>query len=214
MRRHVAVLAAAGLLGLVAMAPVLAAPSGSPSASASAAKKPPRNSADSTTSTSAKAAPKKSTTPSSTASTGSTGPSQDAPSQDSPSQDSQSQDSPSPDAQSPDPQSPDPQSQGSPSQSSKCGAPETSHEPAPAEGTTQNYRAAGAGDVDVARISATDLKVANVEANFGWTYKVISAQGPRVTVRFLSNSTPSSVVHFAAQMDQAGRDIHIRVTSC
>jgi cytoskeletal protein RodZ len=105
-------------------------------------------------------------------------------------------------------------SQGSPSQSSACGTPETAHEPAPAQGSSQTYPAANAGAVDVQRASQSDLKVANVTANTGWTYKVIQPSGPRISVRFIDQANPSSAVHFAAQMDQAGRDIHVRVTSC
>jgi len=105
-------------------------------------------------------------------------------------------------------------SQGSPSQSSACGTPQTAHEPAPAQGASQNYPAANAGAVDVQRASQSDLKVANVTANSGWTYKVITPSGPRISVRFIDQATPSSAVHFAAQMDQAGRDIHVRVTNC
>ena len=66
----------------------------------------------------------------------------------------------------------------------------------------------------MARASASDLKVANVTANAGWTYKVVSPSGPRISVRFINQADPSSAVHFAAQMDQAGRDIHVRVTTC
>ncbi len=196
MRRRFAVLSVATVLGLVAFSPVLNASA----SSTAAAKKPPKDSAGSgsTTSSTGKSASKKSSTTPSTPSQGS--PSQGSPSQGSPSQGSPSQGSPS---------------QGSPSQSSSnCRTPETAHEPAPAQGTSQSYQAAGAGSVDLQRTSGSDLKVANVTANTGWTYKVISPSGPRVTVRFINQSTPSSVVHFAAQMDQAGRDIHVRVTSC
>jgi hypothetical protein len=100
-----------------------------------------------------------------------------------------------------------------PSQEAACN-PETNHAPAPEVGATESYPAGDAGSVDIKRSSASDLEVAKVNPNPEWTPETTAQTGPRVKVRFTNNADPNSIVRFAAQMDQAGTEIHIRVTSC
>jgi len=78
----------------------------------------------------------------------------------------------------------------------------------------QNHGAGDAGTVDVERLSPTELRIAKADANAGWTSQVTAPSGPRVTVKFTRPGQSPSLIRFAASMDQAGRIIHIRVTSC
>lgn len=93
-------------------------------------------------------------------------------------------------------------------------APETSHSPAPEVGATASYPAGDAGSVDIKRSSATDLEVVEAKPNSGWTPETTAPTGPRVKVRFTNDTDPNTLVRFAAQMDQGGTEIHIRVTTC
>lgn len=102
----------------------------------------------------------------------------------------------------------------SPSPSGNCATPDTSQSPAPAEGESEIYPAGDAGEVEVSRISATDLEIVNATANDGWTADVTTPTGPRVKVRFVDDANSSSKTRFAASMDQNGEEMHIRVTSC
>ncbi len=97
--------------------------------------------------------------------------------------------------------------------SGNCAAPVQSHEPAPAEGASAVYPAGEAGEVEVSRRSATELEIIEAVANDGWTAEVTAPTGPRVKVRFVETAT-SSKTRFAAQMDDHGEEIHLRVESC
>jgi hypothetical protein len=101
------------------------------------------------------------------------------------------------------------------SSSSSCGAPATDQGPAPQMGEApQNHGAGDAGSVDVERLSPTELRVAKATPNSGWVEQVTAPSGPRVTVKFQRSGQSPTLVRFAASMDQAGRVIHIRVSSC
>jgi len=101
------------------------------------------------------------------------------------------------------------------SSSSNCGAPQTDQGPAPQVGEgPQNHAAGDAGNVDVERLSASELRIAKANPNSGWTEQVTAPSGPRVTVRFNHPGSSPAIIRFAASMDQAGRVIHVRVTSC
>ena len=102
----------------------------------------------------------------------------------------------------------------SPAPSDNCATPETVHSPAPAEGESAIYPAGDAGEVEVARASATDLEIVNAVANDGWTAEITAPTGPRVKVRFVDDANSSNKTRFAAAMDEHGVEIHIRVTSC
>jgi hypothetical protein len=104
---------------------------------------------------------------------------------------------------------------GAPGSSSNCAAPQTDQGPAPQVGEApQNHGAGDAGNVDVERLSPTELRVAKATPNDGWQQQVTAPSGPRVTVKFARPGSSPSVVRFAASMDQAGRMIHIRVQAC
>jgi hypothetical protein len=101
------------------------------------------------------------------------------------------------------------------SSSANCRPPETDRSPAPQVGDAAVTQQAGdAGEVEIERASETDLRVANVTPNDGWVHEVKSASGPRVNVRFTRQGQSPSLIRFAASMDQAGQELHIRVTSC
>ena len=70
------------------------------------------------------------------------------------------------------------------------------------------------GNVDVERLSPSELRIAKVTPNDGWMQQVTAPSGPRVTVKFTHPGASPSVIRFAASMDQAGRVIHIRVQAC
>lgn len=99
--------------------------------------------------------------------------------------------------------------------SSVCDPPETNKGPAPQMGdTAQTHEAGEAGSVDVERLSDTELRIAGATANDGWTEQVATPSGPRVTVKFTRQGQSPSLIRFAATMDQRGTMIHVRVTSC
>jgi len=99
--------------------------------------------------------------------------------------------------------------------SSVCDPPETNKGPAPQMGdTAQTHEAGEAGAVDVERLSDTELRIAGATANDGWTEQVATPSGPRVTVKFTRQGQSPSLIRFAATMDQRGTMLHVRVTSC
>lgn len=99
--------------------------------------------------------------------------------------------------------------------STTCDPPATDRGPAPQVGeAAQTYEAGEAGTVDVERLSETELRIAGASPNDGWTEEVRTASGPRVNVRFTRQGQSPSLIRFAASMDQRGTEIHIRVTSC
>jgi hypothetical protein len=99
--------------------------------------------------------------------------------------------------------------------SSVCDPPEINKSPAPQVGDTpQTYEASEAGSVDVERLSETELRIVKATANDGWTEQVAAASGPRVTVKFTRQGQSPTLIRFAASMDQKGTMIHTRVTSC
>jgi len=99
--------------------------------------------------------------------------------------------------------------------SSVCDQPETNKGPAPQMGdAAQTHEAGEAGSVDVERLSDTELRVVGATANDGWTEQVATPSGPRVTVKFTRQGQSPSLIRFAATMDQRGTMIHVRVTSC
>lgn len=99
--------------------------------------------------------------------------------------------------------------------SSVCDQPETNKGPAPQMGDpAQTHEAGEAGSVDVERLSDTELRIAGATANDGWTEQVATPSGPRVTVKFTRQGQSPSLIRFAATMDQRGTMIHVRVTSC
>jgi hypothetical protein len=99
--------------------------------------------------------------------------------------------------------------------SSVCDPPETNKGPAPQMGdTAQTHEAGEAGAVDVERLSDTELRIARATANDGWTEQVATPSGPRVTVKFTRQGQSPSLIRFAATMDQRGTMLHVRVTSC
>jgi hypothetical protein len=101
------------------------------------------------------------------------------------------------------------------SSSSTCAPPQTDQGPAPQVGEPpQNHGAGDAGNVDVERLSPTELRIAKATPKDGWTQQVTAPSGPRVTVKFSHPGGSPSVIRFAASMDQAGRVIHTRVQSC
>lgn len=104
---------------------------------------------------------------------------------------------------------------GSGSTSANCAPPETDRSPAPQVGeAAQTHKAGEAGEVEVERLSETELRIVNATPNDGWTHTVTSPSGPRVNVRFTRSGQSPSLIRFAASMDQAGQELHIRVTSC
>jgi hypothetical protein len=99
--------------------------------------------------------------------------------------------------------------------SSVCDPPDTNKGPAPQMGdAAQTHEAGEAGSVDVERLSDTELRIAGATANDGWTEQVATPSGPRVTVKFTRQGQSPSLIRFAATMDQRGTMIHVRVTSC
>lgn len=99
--------------------------------------------------------------------------------------------------------------------SSVCDPPETKQDPAPQMGDApQTHEAGQAGSVDVERLSDTELRVVQATPNDGWTEQVATPSGPRVTVKFTRQGQSPSLIRFAATMDQRGTMIHVRVTSC
>ena len=99
--------------------------------------------------------------------------------------------------------------------SSVCDPPETKQDPAPQVGDApQTHEAGEAGSVDVERLSDSELRVAGANANDGWTEQVATPSGPRVTVKFTRQGQSPSLIRFAATMDQKGTMIHVRVTNC
>lgn len=104
---------------------------------------------------------------------------------------------------------------GSGSTSANCAPPETDRSPAPQVGEgAQSHKAGEAGEVEVERLSETELRIASATPNDGWTHTVTSPSGPRVNVRFNRSGQSPSLIRFAASMDQAGQELHIRVTTC
>jgi hypothetical protein len=99
--------------------------------------------------------------------------------------------------------------------SSMCDPPEINKGPAPQAGEPpQTHEAGEAGSVDVERLSDTELRIAGASANDGWTEQVATPSGPRVTVKFTRQGQSPTLIRFAATMDQRGTMIHTRVTSC
>lgn len=99
--------------------------------------------------------------------------------------------------------------------STTCATPETNQSPAPQMGDpAQNYQAGDAGSVDIERLSATELRVSKAMPNDGWTEQVAVPSGPRVTVKFTRQGQSPSLIRLAASMDQKGAMIHVRVQSC
>ncbi len=99
--------------------------------------------------------------------------------------------------------------------STTCDAPVTDRGPAPQVGDApQTHEAGEAGSVEVERLSDTELRVVGASPNDGWQEQVKVPSGPRVTVRFDRSGQSPSLIRFAASMDERGTMIHIRVTSC
>ena len=99
--------------------------------------------------------------------------------------------------------------------STTCNPPETNQGPAPQMGEpAQTHEAGPAGTVDVERLSETELRIAKATPNDGWVEQVSAPSGPRVTVKFTRQGQSPTLIRFAASMDQKGSMIHIRVTSC
>ena len=99
--------------------------------------------------------------------------------------------------------------------STDCAPPDTVHSPAPQVGDDpQAHEAGEAGTVEVERLSQTELRIAKATANDGWTHQVTGPSGPRVNVRFTRPGQSPSLIRFAASMDEAGQEIHVRVTTC
>ena len=99
--------------------------------------------------------------------------------------------------------------------SANCAPPETDRAPAPQVGDApSNHEASEAGEVQVERVSDTELRIAKATPNDGWTHTVTAPSGPRVNVRFSRSGQSPSIIRFAASMDQAGQELHIRITSC
>ena len=99
--------------------------------------------------------------------------------------------------------------------STDCAQPDTVHSPAPQVGDDpQAHEAGEAGTVEVERLSQTELRIAKATANDGWTHQVTGPSGTRVNVRFTRPGQSPSLIRFAASMDQAGQEIHVRVTTC
>jgi hypothetical protein len=104
---------------------------------------------------------------------------------------------------------------GSGSSSANCNPPETDRGPAPQVGEAPVTQQAGeAGEVEIERLSETELRIADATPNDDWVHEVTSPSGPRVKVRFTRQGESPSLIRFAASMDQAGQELHIRVTSC
>ena len=182
---------AAGLVGLVAMSPVLAAEQSAPAANTPAratttTTAPEDDSSPASTTTTGKSPASTTTTGKSPASTTTTGKS--------------------------------PAGTGSDSggrSSSVCDPPEINKGPAPQMGEApQTHEAGEAGSVDVERLSETELRIVGATANDGWTEQVATPSGPRVTVKFTRQGQSPTLIRFAASMDQRGTMIHTRVTSC
>ena len=181
---------AAGVVGLVAMSPVLAADSKTPD------KNSPPNKATTTTAASSDS----SADPGTSADSGDPA---DDPSADSGDKNGSGG------------SNSDPGSGGGQRSSSVCDQPETNKGPAPQMGdTAQTHEAGEAGSVDVERLSDTELRIAGATANDGWTEQVATPSGPRVTVKFTRQGQSPSLIRFAATMDQRGTMLHVRVTSC
>ena len=99
--------------------------------------------------------------------------------------------------------------------SSVCDPPETNQGPAPQMGDApQSHDAGEAGSVELERLSASELRVVKAAPNDGWTEQVATPSGPRITVKFTRQGQSPSLIRFAASMDQKGTMIHVRVTNC
>lgn len=203
MHRRFLVPLAAGIVGLVAMSPVLAADS----------KAPEKNSPPNKATTTTVASSGSSADPGTSADSGDPG---DDPSADSGGKDSSSgNDSGSGNGSDSGTGSGSGSGSGGQRSSSVCDQPETNKGPAPQMGdTAQTHEAGEAGSVDVERLSDTELRIAGATANDGWTEQVASPSGPRVTVKFTRQGQSPSLIRFAATMDQRGTMLHVRVTSC
>jgi hypothetical protein len=189
MYRRSLVALAVGLLGLVAISPVFATdstPSASPPADMSSSSSSPSSSASSTTMSSSAGSSTSSTTMGSGAS-------------------SSSSTTTTSHTGTP--------SKAPPSSQQVC-SPDTAQSVAPEEGKSEVYPAGEAGEVEVKRDSPTDLSVVQATDKTGWTDEVSGPTGPRVKVKFSNAAGPPWVVRFAASMDQAGRMIHVRVSTC
>jgi hypothetical protein len=191
---------AAGIVGLLAFSPVLAAQP-SPAAESGPAK---------STTTTAPADDSSGQTDSGSADSGSadSGSGDSGTDPDASSTTATTRKSGSPTTTAPDP--------GSGSGSTKdCAQPDTAHSPAPQVGEDpQTHEAGEAGSVEVERLSQTELRIAKATANDGWTHQVTAPSGPRVNVRFTRPGQSPSLIRFGASMDQAGQEIHVRVTTC
>lgn len=204
MHRRFLVPLAAGIVGLVAMSPVLAADS----------KAPEKNSPPNKATTTTVASSGSSTDPGTSADSGDPG---DDPSADSGDKNGSSgNDSGSGNGSDSGTGSGSGSGSGGGQRSSSmCDQPETNKGPAPQMGdTAQTHEAGEAGSVDVERLSDTELRIAGATANDGWTEQVATPSGPRVTVKFTRQGQSPSLIRFAATMDQRGTMLHVRVTSC
>ncbi|MGH9009648.1 MAG: hypothetical protein ACRDYF_07345 [Acidimicrobiia bacterium] len=187
---------AAGIVGLVAMSPVLASES----------KAPDKSSAPSKATTSTVADP---------GGSADSGDPNNDPSADSGDQNDSSGNDSEPGTGSDSGSDPGSGSSGGQRSSSMCDPPDTNKGPAPQMGeAAQTHEAGEAGSVDVERLSDTELRIAGASANDGWTEQVATPSGPRVTVKFTRQGQSPSLIRFAATMDQRGTMIHVRVTNC
>lgn len=200
MHRRILYPLAAGVVGLLAMSPVLAADSKTPGKNA-----PPNKATTTTVASSGSSAD-----PGTSADSGDPA--------DDPSADSGGKDRSSGNDSGSDPGSDSGTGSGSGGgqrSSSVCDPPETNKGPAPQMGdAAETHEAGEAGAVDVERLSDTELRIAGATANDGWTEQVATPSGSRVTVKFTRQGQSPSLVRFAATMDQRGTMLHVRVTSC
>jgi hypothetical protein len=114
----------------------------------------------------------------------------------------------------PPPSSPPPSGGGGTRTPVSCGPPDAKHDVAPAIGSTNKYQAGEGGSADVTRSAQTELKVGNVTPSPGWTDIVFTPSGQNVRVKYTEGANPHHYVHLVVSLNNAGTEIHVRVTSC
>ncbi|MGH8997786.1 MAG: hypothetical protein ACRDY7_00145 [Acidimicrobiia bacterium] len=85
---------------------------------------------------------------------------------------------------------------------------------APEEGSSEVFGSGEAGSVEVARTSPTGLEVVEATADDGWVGKVATPAGERVKVKFTDEADPAHVIRFAAALNSDGTQLRLKVSEC
>jgi hypothetical protein len=81
-------------------------------------------------------------------------------------------------------------------------------------GSTNKYQAGAGGVADVTRSGQAELKVAGVTPTAGWTDIVFTPTGQDVRVKYTDGANPHHYVRLVVSLNNAGTEIHVRVTTC